>query len=154
MKDLLLRTEIERGRHTHKAMTKTGYEKRRRIIQTYLECLIRGETGRVGNARTVAAVVVRLVASQVPAPGLVVVPDERLVAHGVEGRRVCSQAHHGVGPTLLHGPRQFKHVKTRLVPNLEKETVLRSPLNGGGAAPVVGPPRRSFFKNNSHQHMY
>ena len=66
---------------------------------------------------------VRLVPSQVPAPGLIVVPDERLVAHGVEGRSVRSQAHHGVGPALLHGPRQLEHVQARLVPNLETTMV-------------------------------
>lgn len=44
----------------------------------YLEGLVWCEAGWVGDAGPVAGVVVGLVAAQVPAPRLVVLPDQRL----------------------------------------------------------------------------
>lgn len=89
----------------------------------HLEGLVGAQTLGVGHARLVVAVMVGLVAAQVPAPGLVIVANERLVADRVEGSVDGAHADHSMGASLLGGPGDLKHVQTGVVANLGADTV-------------------------------
>ena len=79
---------------------------------------------------------INFVASEVPAPGVLIVSDQRLksdvtialcyvildtthlIADRVKGRLLRGHAHHRVRASLARGPAQLEHVEPALVPDL------------------------------------
>ncbi len=90
-----------------------------------LKRLVRGETGGVDHSRAVVAVVIGLVPAQVPAPRLLVVPNEGLVAHAMQRRVAGRHADHGVRAALLRRPGQLEKMKAPLVADPGTDAVCR-----------------------------
>jgi len=76
------------------------------------EILIGFENGRIGGAQLVLGVVEEFVASEIPAPGLVVGSHQTLVADGMEGRLLGGHAHDGVRSALPRRPVQLPDVES------------------------------------------